>query len=169
MTKKKHGLNKKISNNGITLISLVVTIIVLIILAGVSINLVLGENGIITTAKRAKEEMTIAEGKEKIELAIAEMKIEKESKGESCTLDYISQNIETRAKGIVLEGVKGTPAVKMYLSYKDYMYKIESNLSVADIGNINIAEQPSIEIMRDVSQTGVERRCKDRALFQLDR
>ena len=45
---------------GITLVSLVVTIIVLIILAGVSINLTLGENGIITMAKRARENMELA-------------------------------------------------------------------------------------------------------------
>ena len=42
-------------NNGITLVALVVTIVVLLILAGVSINLVLGDNGIITKAKEAKE------------------------------------------------------------------------------------------------------------------
>ncbi len=41
---------------GITLVALVVTIVVLLILAGVSINLVLGENGIITQAKKAKKE-----------------------------------------------------------------------------------------------------------------
>ena len=40
---------------GITLVALVVTIVVLLILAGVSINLVLGENGLITQAKEAKE------------------------------------------------------------------------------------------------------------------
>ena len=45
---------------GITLVSLVVTIIVLIILAGVSINLTLGENGIITIAKKARENMELA-------------------------------------------------------------------------------------------------------------
>ena len=39
---------------GITLITLVITIIILIILAGVSINLVLGENGILSKAKEAK-------------------------------------------------------------------------------------------------------------------
>lgn len=39
---------------GITLVALVVTIVVLLILAGVSINLVLGENGLITQAKTAK-------------------------------------------------------------------------------------------------------------------
>ena len=41
-------------NNGITLVALVVTIVVLLILAGVSINLVLGENGLITQAQEAK-------------------------------------------------------------------------------------------------------------------
>ena len=48
------------SRRGITLIALVVTIIILIILAGVSINIVLGENGIINMAKKAKEDMEIA-------------------------------------------------------------------------------------------------------------
>ena len=46
--------NIKNSEKAITLIALVVTIIVLIILAGVSISLVLGDNGIITKAREAK-------------------------------------------------------------------------------------------------------------------
>ena len=58
----------KNSSKGITLIALVVTIIVLIILAGVSINLVLGENGIITMAKRAKEDMEKAAQDEQLAL-----------------------------------------------------------------------------------------------------
>lgn len=41
--------------NGITLVALVVTIVVLLILAGVSINLVLGNNGIIAKAKEARD------------------------------------------------------------------------------------------------------------------
>ena len=41
-------------NKGITLVALVVTIVVLLILAGVSINLVLGDNGIIAKAKDAE-------------------------------------------------------------------------------------------------------------------
>ena len=41
-------------NKGITLVALVVTIVVLLILAGVSINLVLGNNGIIAKAKEAE-------------------------------------------------------------------------------------------------------------------
>ena len=53
---------------GITLIALVVTVIVLIILAGVSISLVLGENGIVTIAKRAKENIELAQIEEEKEL-----------------------------------------------------------------------------------------------------
>ena len=45
----------KKETNGITLIALVVTIVVLLILAGVSINMVLGQNGIVTKAKDARE------------------------------------------------------------------------------------------------------------------
>ena len=41
---------------GITLITLVVTIIVLLILAGVSISMLTGQNGILTQAQKAKEE-----------------------------------------------------------------------------------------------------------------
>ena len=47
-------MNKLKSKKGITLVALVVTTVVLLILAGVSINAVLGDNGIITKAKEAQ-------------------------------------------------------------------------------------------------------------------
>ena len=49
-------LKQRKSDEGITLIALVVTIVVLLILAGVSINLVIGNNGIINKAVEAKEQ-----------------------------------------------------------------------------------------------------------------
>ncbi len=50
------GKNMKFKNkNGITLIALVVTIIVLLILAGVSISMLTGQNGILNRAAEAKE------------------------------------------------------------------------------------------------------------------
>ncbi|MFR0823552.1 MAG: hypothetical protein ACLU84_05345 [Clostridia bacterium] len=49
-------MQKKWKEKGVTLIALVITIIVLIILAGVAINALVGENGIITQAQRAKED-----------------------------------------------------------------------------------------------------------------
>lgn len=50
----KLNLNEKRAKKGITLIALVITIIVLLILAGVSIAMLTGKNGIITQAQNAK-------------------------------------------------------------------------------------------------------------------
>ena len=52
------------NNKGITLIALVITIIVLLILAGVSIAMVTGQNGILNQASRAGSETQVAEAKE---------------------------------------------------------------------------------------------------------
>ncbi len=54
-------VEKKRSKRGITLVSLIITIIILMILAGISINLVLGENGLYTMAIQAKEDMEQAQ------------------------------------------------------------------------------------------------------------
>ncbi|MFR5189750.1 MAG: hypothetical protein ACLTEH_00475, partial [Clostridia bacterium] len=59
----------KIKQRGITLIALVITIIILIILAGVSINMVIGDNGLIPKATQAKENMQIASNEEEEQLA----------------------------------------------------------------------------------------------------
>ena len=55
---------------GITLVALVITIIVLLLLAGVTISLLVGENGIITKAKEGGNRTQQAQEKEKIELAV---------------------------------------------------------------------------------------------------
>ena len=49
--------NNKRTQKGITLIALVVTIVVLLILAGVSLNAIFSENGIINRAKDAQNKM----------------------------------------------------------------------------------------------------------------
>ena len=59
--------------NGITLIALVITIIVLLILAGVSIAMLTGENGILTKASGANEKTTAAEIEEAIKLGVSEI------------------------------------------------------------------------------------------------
>ena len=51
---KANKQNAKLNGKGITLIALVVTIVVLLILAGVSINLIVGQNGIIKKTKDAR-------------------------------------------------------------------------------------------------------------------
>ena len=59
--------NKK--ERGITIIALVVTIVVLLILAGVSISLIINRNEIISKSEVAKQKTEIAEEKEKINLS----------------------------------------------------------------------------------------------------
>ena len=59
-------------NHGITLISLIVTIIVLLILAGISIAMLNGDSGIIKKSKEAKEQTEISEEKEVVDRATAQ-------------------------------------------------------------------------------------------------
>ena len=66
--------------NGITLIALVVTIVVLLILAAVSIATLVGENGIITQANESKEQSIIGEEKDLISVAYNGAKIQKSGK-----------------------------------------------------------------------------------------
>ena len=58
------------SQKGITLIALVITIIVLLILAGVSIAMLTGQNGVLTRATDAKEDTAVAEAVERINMEL---------------------------------------------------------------------------------------------------
>ena len=70
--KEQTNLNHQIASkgeSGITLIALVVTIVVLLILAGITISLVFGSNGVIQKAQDSKEQTEIGEMREKLEMA----------------------------------------------------------------------------------------------------
>ena len=69
------------TQKGITLIALVITIIVLLILAGVTINMVLGDDGIIANAQKAKKANEESADREAVELA----------KGEATLLKHVGQ------------------------------------------------------------------------------
>ena len=64
---------------GITLIALVITIIVLLILAAVSIAMLTGKNGLLQKATKAKEENKLAQAKEQINLMLQEYRIERDT------------------------------------------------------------------------------------------
>ena len=63
------NISKLKTNKGITLIALVITVIVLIILAGVTISMLSGENGILTKAAEAKEITEKAQAEEQSQLS----------------------------------------------------------------------------------------------------
>ena len=72
---KKVAKSKEKFNQGITLIALVVTIVVLLILAGVSIQMLAGEDGIIKQAVDAKDKTTIGNEKDLVDLAAQAAKL----------------------------------------------------------------------------------------------
>lgn len=91
---------KTSKQRGITLIALIVTVIVLLILAGVTIGTLFGENGIITRANEAKTKTEEASREEKINLQKAAEEIDK-----------ITQVTDTTPGVIEGEGTEQNPYV----------------------------------------------------------
>ena len=101
-------MEKLKSKKGITLIALVITIIVLIILAGVSIAMLTGNKGILTQAQKAKEETENATEEEKIQLAVIGSSVtdngysdilDEESFTEELQKQFGSQSIDVHSNG----------------------------------------------------------------------
>ena len=78
------------NQKGITLIALVVTIIVLLILAGVAIAMLTGDNGLLTNASGAKVTQIEAQVDEEVRLAVASAKIFAEQKAVSTAAGYLA-------------------------------------------------------------------------------
>ncbi|MDO5557949.1 MAG: BspA family leucine-rich repeat surface protein, partial [Clostridia bacterium] len=86
------------NSKGITLIALIITIVIMLILAGITINLTLGENGIFQKAKLAKGQYETASVQERLELELAAMQMEGQT---GLTVEtYVDQ---LREKGVVLQ------------------------------------------------------------------
>ena len=79
----------KKSNNGITLVALVVTIIILLVLAGIAIATLGGENGLFARVKQAKKAHIQAEMQEQLTLALNELQVDKKG---SASLDDVTQD-----------------------------------------------------------------------------
>jgi len=117
--------NKLKQMKGITLIALVITIIVLLILAGVSIATLTGENGILTQANNAKGQTKEAEAEEIFKLVANEWQIEKR-KGTSLE-DFLEKKAEEY-------GIKATPEGEDYvLEYNGDKIKIDSNGTLTEV------------------------------------
>ena len=79
---------------GITSIALVITIVVLLILAGVSINLLLGDNGIITKAKEAQDSYSKSAVKEKVGFLLNEYEIDKATGENAEFAKFLRKNLQ---------------------------------------------------------------------------
>ena len=116
------GLIKE-NSKGITLIALVVTIIVLIILAGISINAVIGDNGIITKSKLAKFATEMQSIKENVEFKKGTNALEFiQGNGKNIFEEKVNVNnikIEETLKKEILYTREGYPSDKEINNYSE--------------------------------------------------
>lgn len=101
----------KTNQKGITLIALVITIIVLLILAGVSIAMLTGENGILTRTKEAKISQIEGQVREEINLAVQAAKMFAEQKAVETDSGFLAEEQEA---AIVDEMEKDLTTTKGY-------------------------------------------------------
>ncbi len=92
--KIKNLRTKETNSKGITLISLIVTIIILLILATVSIQVLTGDNGLLTMSKSAVDKNSDGEIEEQIKLAYQEYQTEKFTGTDKTELEYIKESLE---------------------------------------------------------------------------
>lgn len=96
---------------GITLIALVITIIILIILAGIGINLVLGNNGIITKTQNSNGEYNKEKAREKLEIELSSLYMEKQTDEDYNEEEYLTnrlmnKNFFVNGNIVIVEGYK---------------------------------------------------------------
>ena len=110
------------NNKGITLVALAVTITVLIILAGVSINAVIGDNGMIKKAQESVDSTNESEAKEIIDRAILEFHI---TKGYETLEDFLKNKVTAGTIDSVEKNADGT----LNVSKNGYTVTVENKKS----------------------------------------
>ena len=100
---------------GITIISLVVTIVVLLILAGVSVSLVIGNNNLFDKAKSTQKIQTIAGIKEALELEKADIQVE----SKTVNLENYLEQISTGKKNYDLSSTEKLDDKNAYIIVND--------------------------------------------------
>lgn len=143
-------MDKLKEKHGITLIALVITIIILLILAGILIAALTGENGLITKAKEATAEYKKAQSKEELQLKISEMQLKITSEeSREATLKDFNDLIEKDEELTFITASYDTTSTEMVqgeiklikVLYKNNIFTVNSALEIIDIEeNDNIAK-----------------------------
>ena len=138
----KQNLKERVKGkNGITLIALVITIIVLLILAGVTIATLTGDNGILTKAQNAKEKNAQKTVEEQINLAVQASRI---NEGLVIDKDILEQELTNNG----IEITKSENDELPWTVKKDgYVYTISENGEVKEKEGIAITTG-DIEILK---------------------
>ena len=123
-------------SKGITLVALVITIVILLILAGISIQSITN-TGLFANAKRAKDESMKGQLQEEISLAIQSIQTEEIYKGKSVTLETLAGGQLEEALTDITAELDGD---EINGEYKNYEYTIDSNLKVTINGEVSGAK-----------------------------
>ena len=132
-------------NKGITLIALVVTIVVLLILAAVSISMLGGENGIITQAQNATVKNDNGTVSEALRLKLSEYILDNEGKNEEDKLGLLKKdgiindesiiNVE-KLVGEKLKTGNGSDSEDVYKIEDNHLYYYDKNGNKTDLGDL---------------------------------
>ena len=122
----------KNSNKGITLIALVLTIIVLLILAAVTISALTGENGIISNATDAKKQTERENDEEQIKLAL--IGASADTLGGTITTTDIQNNLDKSGANAKVE-VNGTGFKVTFNNDTNRVYEVDEDGNVEKLEN----------------------------------
>ena len=141
-------------NKGITLIALVVTIIVLLILAGISINALAGQNGILNRTTSAKQKTEEAQVQEELETGLMGlfMDYQVEAGGLGTFADYIFAN-EAKVQS-ELGGNVGIDTTNKTITYKGTLFSVADDGKVTRKDGIGISgDKSTLSIVGDQKET----------------
>ena len=147
---KNQKKKEKISNmRGITLIALVITIIVLLILAGITIAALSGNNGILINTTKSKEETEIANEKEQIEIASASS-VATSTRGDITKEDMENNLVVKQGNNATVKDEGENLRIKFKDSGREYIVNKDSGeVSKEDINqsddNISVGEKAEFD------------------------
>ncbi len=142
--------NEKNQIKGITLIALVITIIVLLILAGISISMLAGDNSLLQKAVDAKIETEKGKEKEIISLAYSSAVTKKVSSGDSSAIKGSELNRELNNSEAIAK--KDSPILVTFISSKR-QYKVYSNGIIEYAGTKDDNDDDSVKLSFNPIQT----------------
>ena len=126
-------------NRGITLIALIITIIVLLILAGVTIAMIMGDNGILNQATNASERTKVSTEQEQVELAYTGVKTLKE--GGSFTVDELQDELDNIVgDGLTTANLSGSNVYRVLFKETNNTYEIRDG-KVSEIEPVTVPDE----------------------------
>lgn len=137
---------------GITLIALVITVVILLILTGIAIVTLGGENGLIAKVNQAKKTQIETEMKEKLTLAISELQTEKEGKAtlDDITQEWANNTLQDYDSTVTNDESTNGKKVTMTQNGVTGKYIVDENLNITEILESNSNIEFSYEVLERV-------------------